>query len=222
MLLLSVPDPDGRVFADALACATGASVALHEERARRRRVQLRPLVDPQGADRHVLLSTHGGPTLRRTTKLCGGCQSVCATPGDHGAARVSAVVPYLAYARKRPPHAAARSARPASRRSWSEAVGVDRLAPCSRRTTWRRCRTPASPSRTSMRDAFDGAPSTARRRFARRFLVVASPDPGGCQACAVVAGGALEARLARNVGFASSTSGARSAAVGGGDLSLAT
>ena len=87
-------------FAQALADALGITPSPHEERLfPDGECKLRPLVDPRGADAYVVHSLHGGPTDSPHDKLCRLLMFI-ATLKDHGAARVTAVVPYLAYARK--------------------------------------------------------------------------------------------------------------------------
>ncbi len=87
-------------FAQALADALGVTLSPHEERVfPDGERKLRPLVDPRGADAYVLHSLHGGPVDSPHDKLCRLLMFI-ATLKDHGAARVTAVVPYLAYARK--------------------------------------------------------------------------------------------------------------------------
>lgn len=87
-------------FAQALADALDVALSPHEERlfpdGERK---LRSLVDPRGADAYVVHSLHGGPIDSPHDKLCRLLMFI-ATLKDHGAARVTAVVPYLAYARK--------------------------------------------------------------------------------------------------------------------------
>lgn len=61
--------------------------------------KIRPLADPRGDDVYVLHALHGGPHQSPHDKLMSLLMFV-ATLADHGADRVTAVVPYLAYARK--------------------------------------------------------------------------------------------------------------------------
>ncbi|WP_230559097.1 ribose-phosphate diphosphokinase [Variovorax paradoxus] len=98
MLVFSLePDePLGRALADAL----DVPLSPLEERAfPDGERKLRPLVDPRGADAYVVQSLHGGPVESPHDKICRLLMFI-ATLKDHGAARVTAVVPYLAYARK--------------------------------------------------------------------------------------------------------------------------
>lgn len=61
--------------------------------------KIRPLVDPDGADVYVVQSLHGGPAASGDDKLVR-LLSFIAALRDHGARRITAVTPYLAYARK--------------------------------------------------------------------------------------------------------------------------
>lgn len=59
----------------------------------------RPLCDPAGSDAYLLASLHGDVQASPQDRLLRLLMAV-ATLRDHGAARVTALVPYLAYARK--------------------------------------------------------------------------------------------------------------------------
>ena len=98
MLIFSL-DQDS-TFAQALAANLERPIAPHEERhfADGER-KLRPLADPRGADAYVIHSLHGGPADSPHDKLCRLLMFI-ATLREHGAGQVTAVVPYLAYARK--------------------------------------------------------------------------------------------------------------------------
>ena len=98
MLLFSL-DPDC-LFAPALAAELDESLSPHEDRGfEDGEHKLRPKVDPRGADAFVISSLHGGPQDSPHDKLFR-LLAFVATLREHGAARVTAVVPYLAYARK--------------------------------------------------------------------------------------------------------------------------
>ena len=191
-------EPDS-AFARALGAQLGVEIAAHEERRfPDAECKLRPLVDPAGADAYVVLGLHGGPVDSPHDKLWR-LLAFVATLRDHGAARVTAVAPYLAYARKdrrTKPHD------PVGLRYVAqlfEAVGTDRLIVLEAHDA----------------AAFENAfriPVTslaAHRAFAHVAddlaragpLAVASPDPGGVKR-AQLWREALEERLAKPVGFA--------------------
>jgi ribose-phosphate pyrophosphokinase len=84
----------------ALSRALEEPLAAHEERrfddGERK---WRPLTDPRGQDAYVLASLHGDLDDSPHDKVFR-LLSMCATLHAHAAARVTAVIPYLAYARK--------------------------------------------------------------------------------------------------------------------------
>jgi ribose-phosphate pyrophosphokinase len=84
----------------AVAAAYGQSLSAHEEREfEDGEHKTRPL-DPVGnADVYVIQSLHGGPSQSANDKLCRLLFFIGALK-DAGAARVTAVAPYLCYARK--------------------------------------------------------------------------------------------------------------------------
>ena len=78
----------------------GQPLAAHEEREfEDGEHKARPLDPVLGADVYVVQSLHGGPTQSANDKLCRLLFFIGALK-DAGAARVTAVVPYLCYARK--------------------------------------------------------------------------------------------------------------------------
>ncbi len=84
----------------AIAAALGQPLAAHEERDfEDGEHKARPLDDVTGADVYVVHSLHGGPTQSANDKLCRLLFFIGALK-DAGAARVTAVTPYLSYARK--------------------------------------------------------------------------------------------------------------------------
>src|SRR5659263_346131 len=98
MLLYSLNSDD--TFAQALAANLGITLAPHENRSfEDGEHKLRPLLDPRGSDAFVIHSLHGDLEHSPHDKLCQLLMFI-ATLREHGAARVTAVVPYLAYARK--------------------------------------------------------------------------------------------------------------------------
>jgi ribose-phosphate pyrophosphokinase len=83
-----------------IAGALGCELAAHEEREfEDGEHKARPLAAVGGADVYVVQSLHGGPSESANDKLCRLLFFIGALK-DAGAARVTAVVPYLCYARK--------------------------------------------------------------------------------------------------------------------------
>ena len=186
-------------FAAALASELGVPAAAHEERRfPDGECKLRPLVDVRGADACVVLGLHGGPVDSPHDKLWR-LLAFVATLRDHGARRVTAVVPYLAYARKdrrTKPHD------PVGLRYVAqlfEAVGTDALIVLEAHNVaafQNAFRMPA----TSL-EAHRAFASSARALAGGDALAVASPDPGGVKR-AQLWRESLEEQLARPVGFA--------------------
>jgi len=84
----------------AVATVLGQPLAAHEEREfEDGEHKSRPLDDVAGADVYVVQSTHGGPQQSANDKLCRLLFFIGALK-DAGAARVTAVSPYLCYLRK--------------------------------------------------------------------------------------------------------------------------
>jgi hypothetical protein len=84
----------------AIAAALGQQLASHEERDfEDGEHKSRPLDDVSGADVYVVQSLHSGPQQSANDKLCRLLFFIGALK-DAGAARVTAVSPYLCYARK--------------------------------------------------------------------------------------------------------------------------
>ena len=197
MLLFSL-DPDG-VLAPAIAAALDQALAPHEDRAfEDGEHKLRPLVDPRGADAYVIHSLHGGPQLSPHDKLFR-LLTFCATLREHGAARITAVTPYLAYARK---DRQTQPFDPVTQRHLAqliEAVGIDQLMALEVHNV------------AAFQNAFRIPPLhlDAHRVFdtvlpeiaGEARLAVASPDPGGVKR-AQLWRESLETLLARPVGFA--------------------
>lgn len=78
----------------------GVPLSPHEERHfEDGEHKIRPLVGVRGKDVYVLHSLHGGPAESANDKLCK-LLFFLAALRDNGAARVTALVPYLAYSRK--------------------------------------------------------------------------------------------------------------------------
>lgn len=93
---LGASQPQARAVAAALGLAPGR----HEERDfEDGEHKTRPLQSVRGADAYVLHSLHADAESSPNDKLCR-LLFFLATLRDHGAARVTAVLPYLCYARK--------------------------------------------------------------------------------------------------------------------------
>ncbi|HYA58806.1 MAG TPA: ribose-phosphate diphosphokinase [Burkholderiaceae bacterium] len=186
-----------RAFGSSLAAALEIPLSAHEERAfEDGEHKSRPLVDVSGQEVVVVQSLHAGPEQDGPDKLVR-LLFFLATLRDHGATRVTAVVPYLAYARKdrrTQPHDPIGSRYIAQ---LLEAVGTDILMtlevhnPAAFDNAFR-CRTVHLHSHELFDEIAakcdDGAP-----------LVVASPDPGGVKR-ATLWQQALERRLGRTLG----------------------
>lgn len=158
----------------------------------------RPLESVRGRDVYVIQSLHGGPDQSPNDKLCR-LLFFLGTLKTNGAARVTAVTPYLAYARKdrqtkpRDPLTARYVAQ------LIEAAGTDRVVTMEVHNTVAfqnafRCEAVALDARGLLLDraAELAGPGT---------VTVASPDPGGVKRAQLFRE-ALEARLGRAVGFA--------------------
>lgn len=187
-------------FGERVAAALGVALAPHEERTfDDGEHKARPLTGVEGADCFVVQSLHGGPYESPNDKLCR-LLFFLAALRDHGAARVTAVVPYLAYARK---DRRTKRHDPVTIRYVAqlfEVVGTDGIVTMEVHNIAAfenafRCRT---------------APLDTRAVFLERALalaegeeklVVASPDPGGVKRAQLFRE-TLEARLERPVGAA--------------------
>jgi len=89
-----------RPFGERIAAHLNGSLAEHEEREfEDGEHKARPLVGVRDRDVYVILSLHGDDWGSVNDKLCRLLFFIGAVK-DHGAARVTAVVPYLGYARK--------------------------------------------------------------------------------------------------------------------------
>jgi len=191
-------DPDGTLAA-ALAAELDEPLARHELRQfDDGEFKLRPLVDPRGDDSFVVCSLHGGPHDSPHDKLCRLLMFV-ATLREHGAARVTAVVPYLAYARK---DRQTKPFDPVTLRYVAqlfEAVGTDQVIALEVHNVAAfqnafRCK-------TIHLDVHRAFAAVAAAYAAEGPIAVASPDPGGVKRALVWREGLAE-ELARPVGFA--------------------
>jgi ribose-phosphate pyrophosphokinase len=87
-------------FGAQVAAQLGCELAPHEEREfEDGEHKVRPLADVRGSDAYVLQNLHGDSRVSAADKLVR-LLFFAAALRDHGAAHVTAVVPYLAYARK--------------------------------------------------------------------------------------------------------------------------
>jgi ribose-phosphate pyrophosphokinase len=197
----------------AIGSALGQPLAAHEEREfEDGEHKARPLDPVQGADVYVIQSLHGGPSQSANDKLCRLLFFIGALK-DAGAARVTAVAPYLCYARK---DRRTKPNDPVTTRYIAglfEAVGTDALVtvdvhnPSAFENAFRR--------RTV---ALTATPLFVERlkREQDRNLCVISPDAGGAKRAELFRG-ALEAARGHPVGNAFAEKH-RSAGIVSGDL----
>lgn len=188
-----------RAFGEAVANALGRVLDPMEERSfEDREHKARPMVSVRGADVYVIQSLHDGPEESPNDKLVRLLFFVAALR-TNGAARVTAVIPYLAYARKdrqtkpRDPLGARYLAQ------LIEAMGTDRVV------------TLEVHNLSAFQNAFRIETVALDLRgvmIARAAalagdgpVAVAAPDPGGVKRAQLFRE-ALEARLGRPVGFA--------------------
>jgi ribose-phosphate pyrophosphokinase len=188
-----------RPLGEEIARALGQSLAPHEERAfEDGEHKSRPLADPRGADAYVIHSLYGEPACGASDKLLR-LLFFIATLRDHGAARVTAVVPYLAYGRK---DRQTKPFDPVSVRYTAqlfEAVGTEALITLEAHNV--AALQNAFRIRTVHLEGHDLFAARAVALAGREPVVVASPDPGGIKR-AQLAREAYEQRLGRAVGFA--------------------
>lgn len=200
-------------FGAAVATALGEPLAAHEEREfEDGEHKTRPLETVRGADVFVLQSLHGGPRQSANDKLCRLLFFIGALK-DAGAARVTAVTPYLCYARK---DRRTKPNDPVTTRYVAglfEAVGTDSVVTLE-------IHNPAAFENAFRRPtvALTAAPLFVdyANRLADRKLCVISPDPGGAKR-ADLFHEALEAALGRSVGKGLAEK-RRSAGIVSGDL----
>jgi len=211
-------------FGSSLAAALQTPLSAHEERGfEDGEHKARPLIDVHGQDIFVVQSLHAGPEQSGPDKLVR-LLFFLATLRDHGAARLTAVVPYLAYARKdrrTQPHDPIGSRYIAQ---LLESVGTDVVMtlevhnPAAFDNAFR-CRTVHLPSHA----VFD---EVAARYDDGGRLVLVSPDPGGVKRVSLWQQ-TLERRLGRPLSQAFLDKSRSGGSVGGsttvvGDVSDAT
>jgi ribose-phosphate pyrophosphokinase len=197
----------------AIAGALARPLSQHEERSFEDGEHKGRPLDPAGeADCYVIQSLHGGPELSVNDKLCRLLFFIGALK-DAGAARVTAVAPYLCYARK---DRRTKPFDPVTTRyvaALFEAVGADRVLtlevhnPAAFENAFR-IRAVSLPA----------APLFVERAlaYADQPLCVLSPDPGGAKRAELFRE-ALETRLGKPVGKAFADKH-RSAGVVSGEL----
>jgi ribose-phosphate pyrophosphokinase len=197
----------------AIATCLGRKLSAHEERSfEDGEHKVRPLDPVGGAHVYVVQSLHSGPSESANDKLCR-LLFFIGSLKDAGAAKVTAVVPYLCYARK---DRRTKPNDPVTTRyiaGMFEAVGTDRIVtlevhnPVAFENAFR-CRT----------ITLTGTPLFVdyARSLKDEALSVVSPDPGGAKRAELFRG-ALEASLGRPVGKAFADKH-RSAGVVSGDL----
>ena len=197
-----------------ISAAAGEPLAAHEEREfEDGEHKARPLDAVNGADVYVIQSLHGGPDQSANDKLCRLLFFIGAIK-DAGAARITAVTPYLCYARK---DRRTKPNDPVTTRyiaGMFESVGTDCVVtlevhnPVAFENAFR-CRT----------IALTGTPlfvDYVKKVIADEKLSVISPDAGGMKRAELLRE-ALEAALLRPVGKGLAEKH-RSAGVVSGDL----
>ncbi len=188
-----------RTFGEGVAAALGTSLAYHEEREfEDGEHKARPLVTVRGRDVYVIQSLHGGPDQSVNDKICRLLFFLGAVR-EGGAARVTAVIPYLAYARK---DRQTKPRDPVTTRYMAlllEAVGTDAVMTLDVHNIVAfqnafRCRSYHLDTRRLFGDYL-------RARVGDNPVIVASPDPGGVKR-AQLSQETFEAMLGRPVGAA--------------------
>jgi ribose-phosphate pyrophosphokinase len=158
----------------------------------------RPVADPRGQDACLIAPLHGDAEASPHDRLVR-LLSLCATLRAHGAARVTTVLPYLAYARKDQRTQPFDPVGPALVARLLEAAGADQAVVYE-------AHNPAA-TENAFRlplvsvDAGVVFERWAAQRAGSEPLVVASPDPGGVKRV-LRWRERLEERLQRPVGFA--------------------
>lgn len=197
MQLYSI-DPECRL-GPAIAAGLGQPLARRELRTfDDGEHKLRPLEDPAGEDVYVIAGLHGGPLESPRDKLVKLLMFV-ATLRDHGAGRVTAVIPYLAYARKdrrtQPwdPLGVRHVAQMLEAMGTQQVVALEVHQPAALENALR-----CPLVHLDAQPLFD---PVVDRLAALGPIAVASPDPGGVKR-ALAWREALERRLQQPVGFA--------------------
>lgn len=188
-----------RPFGEKVAAALGVALAEHEEREfEDGEHKARPLVGVRGRDVYVIQSLHGGPEQSVNDKLCRLLFFLGAVR-EGGAARVTAVIPYLAYARK---DRQTKPRDPVTTRYMAlllEAVGIDAVMTLDVHNVVAfqnafRCRSHHLDTRRLFGEHM-------RARVGDGPVIAASPDPGGVKRAQLFQE-TFEAMLGRPVGAA--------------------
>jgi ribose-phosphate pyrophosphokinase len=186
-------------FAAALSTALAVAISPHEARAfEDGEHKLRPLQDPRGSDAYVISSLYGDAQHGPQDKLLRLLLFI-ATLREHGAARVTAVLPYLAFARK---DRQTKPFDPVTSRYVAQLFEAVGTAQCIVLETHNLAafqnafRCPAI--HIEAHRAFQGV---ALEWVGQGPMAVASPDPGGVKR-AQLWRESLESALARPLGFA--------------------
>lgn len=212
-MLLFAPNASAALAVKIAACLGTELASLEEREFEDGEQKTRPLVSVRGQDVYVLQSLHGGPEESANDKLCR-LLFLLATMRDNGAARTTAIVPYLAYSRK---DRQTKSRDPITTQYIArlfEAVGADCVVTLDVHNI------------VAFQNAFRCTTIhlDTRRLFAQYLvdilsansLVVASPDPGGVKRAQLFRE-TLEKLIARPIGQAFMDK-RRSAGVVSGDL----
>lgn len=197
MLLFALNDTS--VFGEGVARALGRPLDSHEERNfEDGEHKARPLVSVRGRHACVIQSLHGGPDASANDRLCKLLLFV-STLKSNGAARVTVLVPYLAYSRKdrqtktRDPIATQYIARLFEAAGADCAVTLDVHNIVAFQNAFR-----AQSIHLDTRRLFI---DHLKERLAGQPVCVVSPDPGGVKRAQLFRE-MLEARLGRPVGQA--------------------
>jgi ribose-phosphate pyrophosphokinase len=190
---------ESRYFGEKVAHELGIALAAHEERGfEDGEHKARPLESVRGEDVFVIQSLHGDDTISPNDKLCR-LLFFLATIREHGAQRVHAIAPYLAYARK---DRQTKARDPVTTRyvaQLMEAAGADLVMTLDVHNlvafqNAHRCRTVHLDSRRPFSQR-------AGELVGHDKVVVASPDPGGVKRAQLFRE-TFEALLGRPVGSA--------------------
>jgi ribose-phosphate pyrophosphokinase len=188
-----------RPFGERVADALGATLGDHVEREfEDGEHKARPLVSVRGQDVYVIQSLHGGPDQSANDKLARLLFFLGAVR-DGGAERVTAVIPYLAYARK---DRRTKPRDPVTTRYMAlllEAMGIDAVMTLDVHNVVAfqnafRCRSHHLDTRLLFA-------ARVADRLGDGPVVVASPDPGGVKR-AQLFGETLQETLGRPIGSA--------------------